>query len=297
MLDSRQVDFYREHGYVTVPDLLDASELAEVRREADRIVDGAQGVLADNEVYDFEDSHRPDRPRVRRIKEPHAVSPVFARLLRHPRLLSVYTALLGPDVRLKTSKLNLKAAEYGAPVEWHQDWAFYPHTNDDLLALGLMLDDVDAENGPLLAIPGSHRGPTFDHHSNGVFCGAMDLAAAAIDPARAVRLTGRAGSASVHHVRLVHGSDLNRTPRPRRLLFYEMAAADAWPLCGTTTKFTDLESFDAKIVAGTPTTLPRMRDIPIRIPLPKHDLSSIYNAQKQAASRFFAQYEQETDAR
>ncbi|MBP8295301.1 MAG: phytanoyl-CoA dioxygenase family protein [Burkholderiales bacterium] len=297
MLDSGQVDFYREHGYLMVPDLLDAAELAEVRREAERIVAGAQGVAADNEVYDFEDSHRPERPRVRRIKEPHAASPVFARLLRHPRLLSVYAALLGPDVRLKTSKLNMKAAEYGAPVEWHQDWAFYPHTNDDLLALGLMLDDVDDENGPLLVIPGSHRGPTFDHHSNGVFCGAMDIAAAAIDPAQAVRLTGRAGSASVHHVRLVHGSDLNRTPRPRRLLFYEMAAADAWPLCGTTTKFTELEAFDAKIVAGTPTTLPRMRDIPIRIPLPKHDLSSIYNAQKQAGSRFFSRYAQETNGR
>lgn len=204
MLQSAQIDFYREHGYVMVPDLLDAAELAEVRREADRIVDGAQGVTTDNEVYDFEDSHQPDRPRVRRIKEPHAVSPVFARLLRHPRLLSVYSA---------------------------------------------------------------------------------------------VRLTGRAGSASVHHVRLVHGSDLNRTPRSRRLLFYEMAAADAWPLCGTTTKFTDLESFNAKIVAGTPTTLPRMRDIPIRIPLPKHDLSSIYNAQRQAGSRFFSQYAQETDGR
>jgi hypothetical protein len=35
-------------------------------------------------------------------------------------------------VRFDTGKLNMKSAGYGAPVEWHQDWAFYPHTNDDL---------------------------------------------------------------------------------------------------------------------------------------------------------------------
>jgi hypothetical protein len=28
----------------------------------------------------------------------------------------------------------MKSAGFGAAVEWHQDWAFYPHTNDDLAA-------------------------------------------------------------------------------------------------------------------------------------------------------------------
>ena len=42
--------------------------------------------------------------------------------------------LWGPAIRFDVSKLNLKSAGYGAPVEWHQDWAFYPQTNDDVLA-------------------------------------------------------------------------------------------------------------------------------------------------------------------
>ena len=57
------------------------------------------------------------------------------------------------------NKINIKAPEYGAAVEWHQDWAFYPHTNDDLLAIGVALDDCEEENGPLMVIPGSHKGP------------------------------------------------------------------------------------------------------------------------------------------
>ncbi len=294
MLTKRQIETYHADGYVVVEDVIDPHELAALQRETDRIVASASGLTTHDQVFDLEDSHRPDRPRVRRIKEPHAVSRVYAELTRHPNLVAIFTALLGPDVRLKTTKLNLKSGEYGAPVEWHQDWAFYPHTNDDLLAVGLMLDDVDEENGPLLVIPGSHRGPTYDHHANGVFCGAMSLERAGIDPARAVKLTGCAGSATVHHVRLVHGSDLNRTPRQRRVLFYEVAAADAWPLCGTTTRFQDLGSFDGLMITGAPTTVPRMREVPVRIPLPKRDMSSIYNAQSEAETFFFSRYTEET---
>ena len=46
----------------------------------------------------------------------------------------------------------MKSAQYGSPVEWHQDWAFYPHTNDDILAIGVMLDDMTLENGTWLNV-------------------------------------------------------------------------------------------------------------------------------------------------
>ena len=71
----------------------------------------------------------------------------------------------------------MKAAHYGSPVEWHQDWAFYPHTNDDILAIGVMLDDTDLENGPLMVVPGSHKGPVWNHHGeDGRFAGLVDPA-------------------------------------------------------------------------------------------------------------------------
>ena len=99
--------------------------------------------------------------------------------------------LWGPDIRFDTAKLNMKCAGFGAPVEWHQDWAFYPHTNDNLAAVGVMMDDMAMENGPLMIIPGSHRGPIFDHHADGVFCGAMDPTNRDVDYAGAIPLTGR----------------------------------------------------------------------------------------------------------
>ena len=67
--------------------------------------------------------------------------------------------LIGPDLRLHTTKLNMKSAENGAVIEWHQDYAFYPHTNDDILAIGVIIDDMQSQNGPLKVYPGKPQRP------------------------------------------------------------------------------------------------------------------------------------------
>ena len=183
----------------------------------------------------------------------------------------------------------MKAAGYGAAVEWHQDWAFYPHTNDDLLAIGIYFDDCGPDNGPLMVIPGSHRWPISDHHSDGVFCGAIDPTTAGIDFSKAVMLTGKAGSMTIHHVRMVHGSALNTSGRPRRLLLFQYTAVDAFPLLG----IPDWEKFNANIVTGEPTMEPRLTPVPVRIPLPVAPFAgSIYENQRSLGNRYFEVYEE-----
>jgi ectoine hydroxylase-related dioxygenase (phytanoyl-CoA dioxygenase family) len=285
MLSPSDVLFYRNQGYLVVPDVLEPPMLDAVRHEMARILAGARGVTSHTDMYDLEPGHRPDAPRVRRVKTPHRFFPLFQQLMRHPRLVAILQDLLGPGVRLHGSKINLKSPRYGSPVEWHQDWAFYPHTNDDLLAVGVMLDDCTTDNGPLLVVPGSHRGPTHDHHANGYFCGAIDPEMIRDEIARAVPLTGRAGGMSFHHVRLLHGSAQNVSSLPRTLLLYEYAAADAWPLMGVS----DLADFDARLVAGASTIEPRVVSTPVRMPLPPalHQ-GSIYENQSDASRRYFS---------
>jgi phytanoyl-CoA hydroxylase len=79
-------------------------------------------------------------PRVRRIKKPRLFDPEYARAAGHPKIAALLQDLWG-TVRFDTGKLNMESAGYGAPVEWHQDWAFYPHTNGG----GIMLDDCTLE--------------------------------------------------------------------------------------------------------------------------------------------------------
>ena len=286
MISTHDVELYRERGYVVVPDLLDTETLGAARQVIAELVDGARGVTGHTEIYDLEPSHRPDAPRVRRIKTPHLHHEIFRRIMRTPRMVEILKQLLGPGVRLHGSKLNIKAPRYGSPVEWHQDWAFYPHTNDDLLAVGVMLDDCAIENGPLMVMPGTHKGHVYDHHAGGCFCGAIDPAACDLDFSRAVPLTGRAGTMSFHHVRLVHGSAQNLSALPRQLLLYEFSAADAFPIARPVT---DLAAYDANLIAGRPTIAPRLAAVPVRMPLPAapHQ-GSIYENQTTARARYFA---------
>jgi len=288
VLSDDQVEFYRDRGYLVLEGRIPEPALQGIRDEIARFVAEARGMTASNERIDLEDSHTPEAPRVRRIKLPHLLSPVFNDLLRSDWILAPVRDLLGPSVRLHTSKLNMKSAGYGAAVEWHQDWAFYPHTNDDILAVGVIIDDMGEENGPLMVFPGSHKGPVYDHHSDGVFAGAVDLADCGLDVADAVKLTGPAGSISLHHVRALHGSAVNLSPRARRMMFIEITSADAFPIGGTMSKFESLEEYDKRLLCGTPTITPRLADVPVRVPQPQPATQgSIYEIQKAQRARYF----------
>ncbi|HTZ34444.1 MAG TPA: phytanoyl-CoA dioxygenase family protein [Stellaceae bacterium] len=285
MLTEAQRAAYRDDGFLVIPGVFSAAEIAELRAVTDGFVERSAGVAANDDVFDLEDTHSAGDPRVRRIKTPHLHDPVYGRASRHPAVVAILEELWG-SVRLDTGKLNMKSAGYGASIEWHQDWAFYPHTNDDLAAVGIMLDDFTPENGPMLVLPGSHHGPILDHHdAEGRFCGAIAPEAAGLDVAGAVPCLGPAGSITIHHVRLVHGSATNFSGRERRFLLYQYRAADAWPLLG----FKDgIEKFDELLLAGRPTLEPRLAPVPVRLPLPPaSNQGSIYENQRTAGRRFF----------
>ncbi|HEV8680237.1 MAG TPA: phytanoyl-CoA dioxygenase family protein [Stellaceae bacterium] len=286
MLTDSQRAAYDRDGFIVVPEVFTAAEINELRRVTDEFVAGAARVSANDDVYDLEESHSPAEPRVRRLKKPHDIHPAYFRASRNPKIVAILKDLWG-SVRFDTGKLNMKSAGYGAPVEWHQDWAFYPHTNDDLAAVGIMLDDVDMENGPMMVVPGSHRGPIYDHHGpDRRFCGAMDPTRCDIDLSRALPCLGKAGAVTVHHVRAVHGSATNFSGRERRFLLFQYRVADAWPLLG----FKDgIEKFDELLLAGVPTPEPRLAPVPVRLPLPPAEhQGSIYENQRAAGARYFA---------
>jgi phytanoyl-CoA hydroxylase len=288
VVTAEQIEAYRRDGFVVIENVLTEAEVQTLRRVTDELVEASRPVREHNAVYDLEPTHSAAEPRVRRIKLPHKVHPAYDATMRHPRILAVLQALMHPSVRFDISKLNLKAPGYGAAVEWHQDWAFYPHTNDDLAAVGVMMDDMRLENGPLLCIPGSHRGPVFDHHDpDGYFCGAMDPTKAEVDYAGAVPCTGRAGSISVHHARTVHGSAVNTSAHPRRLLLLEYRAADAWPLMAKNQ--VDWDEWQSLLLCGDENAqVPRCTNVPVRLPLP-HSLhqGSIYENQRSLKTTYF----------
>ena len=284
-LTSDQIDWYAENGYLGLEGVFSASELDELRRVTDEFVDESREYNENSDVFDLDlnAGHSRETPKLRRIKNPDGHHPIYDAALRKPELLDIVESLIGPDIRMVHTKLNMKAPGGGQQVEWHADWGFYPHTNDDILEVGLALDDMEIENGCLMVIPGSHRGPAYDHHEDGVFVGAVSENDVKMEDA--VSITLKAGGISIHHVRLLHGSAPNVSTRPRRLLLMGYAAADAFPLTG----FGNWDDWNAKMLRGNPTNEPRLEPVPARMAEPKPERAgSIFEIQDQGKKSHYA---------
>ena len=291
MLDPKQIEEYHEHGYLLVENALDAGQLEQLQSITRELIEQSRTVTVSDAVFDLDQGHSSDHPRLTRIKTPHEVDPAFRAILHSERITECLQALLGPHVRLQNSKLNTKAGQGGAAVEWHQDWGFYPHTNDDMLALGFMLSDITEEDGPLLVVPGSHRGPVLPHSNDTCFCGAVDPGHPDAHLDKAVALTGKAGSMSIHHVRLLHGSAPNLSASARLLLLYECCAADAWPINGSQSAYTGLDQtqiwnkLQQNMICGQQPLHARLADVPVLMPLPAApDASSIFKVQQSGGA-------------
>ena len=95
-------------------------------------------------------------------------------LARSERILGRVTPLIGPDIQLQHSKLATKPPAKGmGTFAWHQDFAFFPHTNSDLVAVMVMLDDATPENGCMQMVRGSHKLGLLDHTEDGQFHGRL----------------------------------------------------------------------------------------------------------------------------
>ncbi|MFT5116153.1 MAG: ectoine hydroxylase [Parasphingorhabdus sp.] len=286
MLSAEQKQSYADSGYLVLEHQVPDELLEQVLADIENLKSIAYSMEESDDRIDLEPTHSKNNPRIRRIKLPHQQMDSCRKLIHHECILQPARDLLGPDLRLQSSKLNMKSAGFGAAVEWHQDWAFYPHTNDDILAVGVLLDDMTLENGALLMLPGSHKGPVHDHHNKDHFVGAIRPSELNLDIAQPV--IAPAGSISLHHVRLVHGSDINRSGADRKLLLFEITAADAFPITGGLSPFISLDEFNSRLLCGNSTNEPRLTPVPVRMPQPLPDnYGSIYEVQKKTSEPAF----------
>lgn len=212
--------FFHEHGFVGFTDLVTPEELAALRGAyddlvADGTVDVSKGMIG--------------------LKGAMLMHPEFDRFVRRSDIVAFVEGLVGRLVEIQHSKLNgkpLKDSGEGR-IAWHQDYPFFPHTNHDLVAVGIHLDDEDRDEGPLLVVPGSHRaGPLSHVGPDGEF--AYEVTDALPDDAedRAVMMTGTAGQVTVHHCLTLHRSEPKRSDGQRRILITQYRARDAVQLAG-----------------------------------------------------------------
>jgi len=267
MLKQDQIDVYREKGYLSVEGIFSSGEVQKMQDATDEFVEKSRSVTQSDTIFDLEPDHTPEVPKIRRLLKPHTIHPVYDEVLRNSTVLDIVSELVGTEaVRFNGTKLNMKSGELGSAVEWHQDWAFYPHSNDDLLAVGVAIDEMTTQNGCLLAIAGSHKGKIYDHHQDGRFVGAVtepDFDDSAAEPIEVA-----VGGISIHHVRTLHASMLNTSSKPRRLLLLMYCSGDSYSLHTGPGQIQNWEAYEATFLRGQASPNMRLTSCPVRLPEP-----------------------------
>lgn len=228
---------YERDGYLLLESFIEQSWLDRLTSAMDSLIDESRDAASGDIRFDAELDHSSDNPRLRRINSPVDLDETFAEFSLDGPATDLAVELLGPNVRFHHSKLNIKWADGGEEVKWHQDIQFWPHTDFSPLTIGIYLSDVDNEMGPMGIVPGSHQRELFDLTApGGSWTGSLrteDLGRAQVDTAD--YLKGPAGSVTVHNCCAVHGSAPNESDRMRPLLLQTYSRADSYPLLGVGT--------------------------------------------------------------
>ena len=123
--------------------------------------------------FDMGAEHSAEKPALRRINNPSDISDAYREVMLDARTVDMVADLIGPDVKFHHCKINLKLSGAKTEVSYHQDFAYTPHTNDDIVTALLFLDDIDESNGCLTVVPGSHKGPVLSLFDGERFTGAV----------------------------------------------------------------------------------------------------------------------------
>src|SRR5262245_28355011 len=119
VLTSEQRRRYEADGLLVVPGLLDSTTLSPLYLAIEELV-GA-GNHPGSSGVEFEDELKDGALVPRRIFHPFERHRLFRELAVSPTVIEPVKELLGPDLALQHSKLNMKPAHVGEAVEWHQD--------------------------------------------------------------------------------------------------------------------------------------------------------------------------------
>ena len=200
MLTDAQVAQYHNDGYV-IPDYrLDDAILERIRADHDRLIDRHPAFVdycPNLLAYDLS----------------------FLNYARDPNILDMVEQLIGADFALWNSSFFAKPALNGRKTPWHQDGEYWPIRPVATCTAWIAVDDSTVENGCLRVIPGSHQAERLlEHRTNRGpdLTLNQELLPSEFNEDDAVDLVLQAGQMSLHDVRLVHGSEANRSEKPRR---------------------------------------------------------------------------------
>jgi phytanoyl-CoA hydroxylase len=263
MINTSQLSQFKEKGYIIIENAVDQSDVRDINSQIEqwthesRFHQSNYGRLIDGQPrFDLEPGHTKTNPKLRRITNPVEVSEHIKNVIMYGPITEHLVPMLGENIKFDHCKINAKYPGMKADVKFHQDHMFEPQSNDSVVTALLMLDDTTIDNGCLKIVPGSHK-TKYSHSENGSFIGRIDDSMIDRFEAEAELIEAKAGSLCIMDTWAVHGSSINSSANPRRILITEYKAADAFPL--TTHKLPS--RYMDTVIRGKAVAEPRYRDV------------------------------------
>ena len=165
------------------------------------------------------------------ISKPHLVSRAMADVIRNETLLDAVESIIGPDILCWTVTVFAKPPKSGGYVGWHQDrtyWGLSPE--EQVVTAWLALTDAHCDNGCMSVLRGSHLQGNRDHeivpNTENILLSGQEVAIERHEKDDLVHVELDPGEASIHHSKVVHGSNPNQSDRPRVGLSIQYISAD-----------------------------------------------------------------------
>lgn len=154
-LDPELVATYEDNGVLVLPGLLPPTTLEEVGAELERLSRSDSVKARPQAVIE------PDGDDLRSLFEVHLGDDPIGQLARDPQLVAIARQLLGDDVYVHQSRVNLKPGFRGKEFYWHSDFETW-HAEDGMprmraVSCSVLLSPNHSYNGPLLTIDRSHH--------------------------------------------------------------------------------------------------------------------------------------------
>ncbi|WHM35360.1 ectoine hydroxylase [Streptomyces sp. BPPL-273] len=216
-------------GFLAIDQLIGPDEVAVYQRELERLTTDPAIRADERSIVE------PQSKEIRSVFEVHKISEVFAKLVRDERVVGRARQILGSDVYVHQSRINVKPGFGASGFYWHSDFETW-HAEDGLpnmrtISVSIALTENYDTNGGLMIMPGSHK--TFlgcagatpkDNYKKSLMMQdagtPSDEALTKMASEYGIKLfTGKAGSATWFDCNCMHGSGDNITPFPRSNVF------------------------------------------------------------------------------
>ena len=159
--------------------------------------------------------------------KPHLVFTWADELIRHPRILDVVEDILGPNLLVWSSSLFMKEARDPSFISWHQDSTYWGLSHPDVVTAWLALSVSHVANGCMRVAAGTHLMDQLPHQdtfaANNLLTRGQEVMVE-VDESKVVNIELEPGEFSLHHVRIVHGSDPNHADYRRLGLRHPLCA-------------------------------------------------------------------------